>query len=433
MRPDGRTFLFLQGPHGPFFGALARALTATGARCLRAGFTLGDRVFWPRALPYVAHRDSTADWPGHLAAILDREGVTDIVLYGDLRPLHAVALDLARARGLTVHVFEEGYLRPWWATYERGGANANSALMDLPEAALRAVPPDLRVEPPDHWGDLRQHIFWGAVHHGLVALAARAYPGYRPHRGVSVGAEARLWARRILRWPWLAAERALATRAVRRSARPWHLCLMQLDHDATYRAALPFADTAAFVAHVVQGFATGAPAHHLLVVKAHPLDDGRLPLSRVVQEAVRAAGVADRVRVVPGGRLSRLLDGATSAVTVSSTAAHAALFRGLPVLALGRAIYTRPGLTADQPTAAFFAAPHPPDRAAYMAFRAFLLATSQLPGGYYSARGRRQLLRRLPDLMLAREGPYARATAGHPGAAERQHLALVRGGGPTAR
>jgi capsular polysaccharide export protein len=425
MRPDGRTFLFLQGPHGPFFGALARALTATGARCLRAGFTLGDRVFWPRALPYVPHREGADAWPAHLAAILDREGVTDIVLYGDTRPLHAAALDLARTRGLTAHVFEEGYLRPWWATYERGGANANSVLMDLPDAVLRAVPTDPRVEPPDHWGDLRRHIFWGAVHHALVALGSRAYPGYRPHRGIGVGAEARLWATRILRWPWLAAERALATRAVRRSARPWHLCLMQLDHDASYRAALPFADTAAFVGHIVRAFAAGAPPHHLLVVKAHPLDDGRLPLRRLVRDAARAAGIGARVRIIPGGRLSRLLDGATSAVTVSSTAAHAALFRGLPVLALGRTVYSRPGLTSDQGATAFFAAPKPPDRTAYLAFRSFLLATSQLPGGFYSARGRRQLLRRLPDLMLAPHGPYDRSTLAKSGAAERQHLTPV--------
>ena len=32
---------------------------------------------------------------------------------------------------VTTHVFEEGYLRPYWITYERGGANAASPLMYL--------------------------------------------------------------------------------------------------------------------------------------------------------------------------------------------------------------------------------------------------------------------------------------------------------------
>jgi capsular polysaccharide export protein len=428
----GRTFLFLQGPHGPFFGSLARAMATAGARCLRAGFTAGDRAFWPRALPYIAHREGLDAWAQRLPGILADEGVTDVVLYGDTRPLHRAALDMVRARGITAHVFEEGYLRPWWVSYERGGSNANSPLMDLPNAAFATVAPDAPVEAPDHWGDLRQHVFWGAAYHAVVALGGRAYPGYRPHRAIGLGAEAGLWLRQILRWPVTAVTRWQRTRAIRRSARPWHLCLMQLDHDASYRAALPFPDTAAFVAHVIGGFAAGAPAHHLLVFKQHPLDDGRLPLARIVAEAARAAGIADRVRTIPGGQLARVLDGATSGVTVSSTAAQAALFRGLPVRAFGRTVYSRPGLTSDQGIAAFFAAPQAPDPAAYAAFRAFLLGTSQLPGGFYSARGRRQLIRRLPDMMLAPDDPYARATSGLQGAAQRQHLASV-GSAPAAR
>jgi len=419
-----RTFLFLQGPHGPFFGVLARALVAGGDACLRVGFTFGDQVFWPRALPYVAHRTGPDDWPAHFARIVAERGVTDLVLYGDTRSLHRAALDVARDRGLTAHVFEEGYLRPWWATYERGGANANSPLMDLPDSTVTGGDPGTPTEAPDHWGDLRQHIFWGAVWHLLTVLGHLRYPGYRPHRDIGASAEARLWLARILRWPVTAATRAWQTAAIRRSSRPWHLCLLQLDHDATYRAALPDAHTPAFIRRVTADFAAAAPSHHLLVFKAHPLDDNRLPLAPVVRAAARDAGIADRVRFVPGGKLARLLDGASSVVTVSSTGAQAALFRGLPVWAAGRTVYTRPGLASDQGLRTFFAAPRPPDRAACLAFRAFLLATSQMPGGFYSARGRRQLVRRLPDRMRAAEGPYERTTAGRPGAAEQQHLIL---------
>jgi capsular polysaccharide export protein len=420
-----RTFLFLQGPHGPFFGALARVLAAGGDACLRAGFTFGDRAFWPRDLPYVAHRTGPGDWPAHLYQLVAAHGVTDIVLYGDTRPLHRAALDLARALGLTAHVFEEGYLRPWWATYERGGANANSLLMDLPDAVVTGSDPERPAEPPDHWGDLRQHVFWGAVWHLLTVLGQHRYPGYRPHRVIGAAAEARLWIARVLRWPLTAATRAWRTAAVRRSARPWHLCLLQLDHDAAYRAALPDPDTAAFIARVTADFAAAAPPHHLLVFKAHPLDDDRLPLAPLVRAAARAAGLADRVIFVPGGKLARLLDGASSVVTVSSTGAQAALFRGVPVWAAGRAVYTRPGLASDQGLRAFFAAPRPPDRGTYLAFRAFLLSTSQMPGGFYSAPGRRQLIRRLPDRLRAAHGPYGPTTTGHSGAAERQHLTAL--------
>ena len=153
-------------------------------------------------------------------------------------------------------------------------------------------------------------------------------------------------------------------------------------------------------------------------MKAHPLEDGRVPQARLIRRLARMREVSERVHYVRGGKLAYLLDSARSAVTVNSTAAQQALWRGLPVRAFGRAVYNRPALTSDQPIGEFFAAPAPPDRAAYADFRQFLLETSQIPGGFYSARGRRQLYRQLVDLMLA---PEARggveSLAAHP-----QHL-----------
>ena len=109
---QGKTFLFLQGPHGPWFARLAAMLRKSGAACWRVGFNRGDRAFWPDAASYIAFRGCPDDWADSFAAILAEKGVTDLVLYGDTRPIHATAVDIARARGLTVHVFEEGYLRP---------------------------------------------------------------------------------------------------------------------------------------------------------------------------------------------------------------------------------------------------------------------------------------------------------------------------------
>ena len=80
--------------------------------------------------------------------------------------------------------------------------------------------------------------------------------------------------------------------------------------------------------------------------------------------------------------------------------------------------------TAPPPLAAFFANPDRPDTRAYRDYRHFLLETSQVVGGFYSARGRRALLRQVVDLMLAPEDPYQALTLGK--AAPRQQLQLVR-------
>ena len=108
-----RVFLFLQGPHGPFFGQLGRMLHAAGARIWRVGFNMGDAVFWPDAASFIAFRAPADQWPVRAAELLDEKGITDLVVYGYTRPIHAAAIMAARARGITVHVFEEGYLRPY--------------------------------------------------------------------------------------------------------------------------------------------------------------------------------------------------------------------------------------------------------------------------------------------------------------------------------
>lgn len=159
-------------------------------------------------------------------------------------------------------------------------------------------------------------------------------------------------------------------------------------------------------------FARSAPRHHHLLFKAHPLEDGRARNRRSIREAASQHGVADRVHYFRGGKLADMLAHARAVITVNSTAAQQALWRGLPVKALGRAVYCKPGLVSDQPLAEFLAEPKQPDMASYRVFRNYLLQTSQLPGGFYSRRSRAHALRLAADLILAPEDPYQALAAG---------------------
>lgn len=425
-RPSGeaRRFLFLQGPHGPFFARLAKALSAAGARSWRVGFNAGDRLFWREPGSFIPYREPLEDWETALGEILSGKGITDVVLYGETRPVHASAIHTARARGLRLHMLEEGYMRPWWCTYERSGTNGRSPLMDLElsemRAALRHPAPDPPA-PADRWGDLREHMFYGALYHGAALLDPR--PTVGSHREIPVAQEFRLHLLRLLALPIHASERHLATRRLLQSGSPFHLALLQLEHDPTFRTWSAFPSMTDFTAYVIAAFAAGAPRHHHLVFKAHPLEDGRAPLAPAIRRLSREQGIADRVHYIRGGKLARLMDRARSAVTVNSTAAQQALWRGIPVKCLGRAVYDKPELVSDQPLEEFLVAPDRPDPEAYRDFRRFLVETSQVPGGFYSARGRRQLLLRLVDMMLDPDDPYARRGAAD--AASLQHSGLA--------
>lgn len=404
-----RVFLFLQGPHGPFFSALGHMLRASGAEVWRVGFNAGDKAFWPDRDSYIPFNGTPEQWPETLIDLIVRKGVTDIVLYGDTRPIHARAVEIARCRGITLHVFEEGYLRPWWVTYERGGSNGNSRLMSLDVDQMQRALAQSGAQtppPPSHWGDMRQHIFYGALYHWFVMFLNRRYRNFRPHRELTVSREFSLYFKRLALMPIHRIQRRVATRKVRRGSFPYHLVLLQLGHDSSVQAHSEFSGMSEFLEQVMEGFAKGAPGHHRLVIKEHPLENHREPLRQRVKDLSRKFGLKGRVHYVPGGKLARLLDEAKSAVTVNSTAGQQVLWRGIPLRIFGRSVYDKPEFVSQQPIDAFFAEPSAPDTEAYRDYRQFLLETSQVPGGFYSRRGRRQLLRRVSDMILHANDPY---------------------------
>ncbi|MEO3415694.1 capsule biosynthesis protein CapA [Roseovarius sp. CAU 1744] len=427
LSEKGRVFLFLQGPHGPFFSRLGQMLRTSGAEVWRVGFNAGDRAFWRDKASYIPYLDDAADWPATFAALVAEKNITDIVLYGDTRPVHARAIDHARNAGLRIHVFEEGYMRPYWVTYERGGSNGHSRLMEMSIAEMRAALQNSNMDapmPPASWGDMREHIFYGALYHGHVLLRNHRYRNFRPHRALGVRQEFRLYLKRLLLMPLQSLDRRIATSRVKHGGFPYHLALLQLEHDASFQAHSPFSTMTEFLETAIEGFAKGAPPHHHLVVKAHPLEDGRAPIRQDLRRLTRAHGLEKRVHYVRGGKLAGLLDEARSAITVNSTAAQQVLWRGIPLKTFGRAVYDKPEFVSTKSPAEFFAGAERPDHRAYRDYRRFLLETSQIAGGFYSARGRRQLLRQVVDMMLSDQDPYDALKSGT--AAPRQQLRVVR-------
>lgn len=410
-----RRFLFLQGPHGPFFDRLGRALTEAGHQVRRVAFNAGDAAFWSDPASLIMAHDLGAPWCDAAGGLMAGQGITDLVLYGESRPVHSAGLDAARRLGLRTHLFEEGYLRPYWITYERSGTNGASPVHAWSFAAMQDALTGASAAPrenPATWGELYDHIWYGGLYHAYLLAGRHRYPDYRPHRDIALRTEVRLALQRLVLAAPIAAARRVRQRRVCRSDRPFHVVLMQLSHDDSWHRDGPFADQKTFVRHVIDAFVAGAPAHHRLVFKGHPLEDGRDRPARTVRTAAREAGIADRTIYLDGGKLAALLDQARSAVTVTSTAGQQALWRGVPLHAAGRAIYARPGLASDQPLLEFFHNPRPPDPKLSSVLRSFLLATSQVAGGYYSVNGRAQILRQVVDMMLADRDPYQKLQAG---------------------
>jgi capsular polysaccharide export protein len=386
----GRSFLFLQGPPGPFFSQLAQGLMAKGHVCRRVNFNGGDWLGWRLGGKddFIAGH---ADWPDYLSALIDRRAITDIILFGDCRPLHRAARAIAAMRGVVVHVFEEGYIRPDWVTLERGGVNGHSDLPRNPAEYLRLAAdlPPVSVFPPVPAEFGRRAI--ETIAYFLTAWALtprfRHYRSHRPHRSI---AEAAGWLRRLALRPLAVRRSAAAIRAIGTS--PYFVVPLQLDSDHQIRTHSPFEGMAEVIEVIVASFARHAPDNVMLVVKQHPLDNGLRHWRRIVRATARRHHIDRRVLFVEQGDVEALVVQAAGVVTVNSTTGTLALASGTPVFVLGRAVYDLPGVTHQGDLASFWATPDLPQIEIYEAFRRVLVGRCLLRGGFSSRAGRALLL-----------------------------------------
>ncbi|MBE9554500.1 MAG: hypothetical protein IMF05_13640, partial [Proteobacteria bacterium] len=211
--------------------------------------------------------------------------------------------------------------------------------------------------------------------------------------------------------------------AVMRSGSPYFLLPLQVHNDSQVTEHSPFLSVADLVTTAIRSFAAHAPLDAMLLVKHHPLDRGHCNYRDVIERAAGVLGCAGRVVYFTEGHLPSLLDGAAGTVTCNSTVGLSSLCHGTPVKALGRAVYNRPGLTAQCPLDQFWSAPQPVNRDNVLAFTGFLRATCQANGSFYTGYRRTGVL----DAVIARmAGQYALALS-RPAVAQSRSLPVTSG------
>jgi len=379
--PIKRKFLFLQGPTGPFFWLLSRELVARGYQTFRINFNGGDKADWPgKATNY---RGSENGWGRFFDRYVRENKITDILLFGDCRPLHSAAHGLAKLHDISIHVFEEGYIRPHWITMEPDGVNGHSKLSRNPATLLKeaaSLPPLPRPVPIT--ASFRRRMR-DAMHYYVADFFNRwQYPLYKPHRPGSLVGEASGW---LVKFARQRVNRAIIQKAediIRRS--DYFLFPLQLNSDYQIRTHSPFATMREATLYVIENFAAHAPEHMSLVIKEHPLDCEFRSWRRFVIKHARRLGIENRVIHIAGGDLNRMARDSQGIVTVNSTSGTLGLSAGTPVFVLGSAIYDIPGITHQGKLDDFWNAPIPPDIELYDAFRRVLHERCLVAGGFAS-------------------------------------------------
>lgn len=384
---SSRTFLFLQGPLTPFFKLIADGLESKGHRVLHINLCFGDWLFWRRS-GATHYRGKLNNWEAFINAYLDRENITDLVLLGEQREYHKLAIAAAKARSIQVVTTDFGYLRPDWITFEHNGMSANSLFPRDPDAikalAKRLEAPDLTRRYEDSF--FTQSI-WDMAYHLSNTFFRWLYPFYQTNQIyhpilVYLGTG---W--HLLKIRLGAKKTAEMIETIVDRKQPYFVFPLQMQNDFQIRVYSKYPNLEAAIEEVVASFARHAPKEAILVIKVHPLDPGLINWERFCKRLAAEHSLSDRIVYLDGGSLETLLDRAEGVVTINSTVGVWTLLAGHPLMTLGSAVYNVEGLTFDGTLDAFWQNPKAPDLTLRDAFIRAMAGTIQLRGVYYRQPG----------------------------------------------
>ena len=381
-RLSGARILLLQGPMGPYFEHLARQLRSNGCQVTKVNLNGGDAHYY-RCADAVDYTDTAEAWPDFLRNLLRSQNITHVVLFGDLRNYHYAAITEARQLGVSVYVFEEGYLRPNYVTLEPEGVNARSTLPKDPNFYRRfAANTTPRPTPIGH-------VFWYAaliasVYAWAMYVKRRHYPHYHHHRDLHPIREG-------LRWILIGGRHKLLWKirdygVLRKFSGPlsgkYFLVPLQVHNDFQVRGSV-CNSVEAFITDVAQAFAEHAQSDQHLVFKHHPLDRAYRNYTQLLDDLREQLGLEGRIHYVADPHLPTLLRHARGTIVLNSTVGLSSLQHGTPTIGLGTSFYSLAGLSYLGDLSSFLKAPGKVDRELVAGFCNYLAQTNQIPGSFY--------------------------------------------------
>lgn len=392
--------LLLQGPVGGYFRYLHHELIACGFDVRRLVFNGGDILF-AIGSRFEVIRPTSESYEDAIGRIVAEWPADAVMLFGDERPIHRAARAAAKRLGIPVYCLEEGYLRPDYVTFELGGNNANSPLLQSFDPESEDVePPKAPSLSPSTLSMARAAIFY----FGALRLTRALFPRYSHHRDRRLRTEFRYWTRSL--WRRLMArghDRKFAERLASDDHPPFFMVALQVHDDMQLVRHGRGWTTRRFLEEVLDSFRRAAPPDCRLVIKAHPLDVGYGHHKKNLRYLVEENDLGGRVVYLQSGPLIPIVRYARGLVTVNSTAGIASLECGVPVLAFGDALYHARGLAkrCDGPEDidAFWSDAPPVDLARARRFNHHVRRHALIPGSFYLSATWRSMTEEIVDRL----------------------------------
>ncbi len=388
--------LLLQGPIGGFFRHLMREYKSAGATPFKINFNGGDEYYMRGFSENVfSYKEPMINFGEYVKEFIQRNRIDGIILFGDCRPLHKVAIEVARANNVAVFVFEEGYIRPNFITLEVDGVNANSPLMGKIEEELKDFKvskayndeefqhtKDLQVK---HFHDMKDMVIRAMNYWFYMEIGKVNFKYYEHHKDGDFFRSMFYWAKSYFKKKFYKTKESWIEDYVQRDLdKKYFLVALQVYNDSQIKDHSKFRNNKRFIYNVMRSFAKNSNGTDFLIIKQHPLDVPYHNYSKFIKHLMGSFKLENRVLYVHDLHLPTLIKHSKGLITINSTTGLSSLYHKIPTITMGRALYNIKGLCFQYGIDKFWKSKLSVNYNTFKKFRNLLITKTQIVGSFYN-------------------------------------------------
>jgi capsular polysaccharide export protein len=393
--------LLLQGPVGGFFNYLMKEFIKHGSTPFKINFNGGDDWFIDKELDNIlSFTDKFNFFEAYLHSIITYYKIDGIILFGDCRPLHKIAIKYCKRNNIPLFVFEEGYIRPNYITFELGGVNANSILTSaindhLYDKSFYAnyIPNETFEKSKElqktHFHTMKD-LSKNAIIYWIAMNSSKSkYPNYIHHKDNDTLKSLKYWVRSYIQdFKFNRKESYLEKEVIENSElhKKYFLVCLQVYNDSQIRDHSPYKNNKKFIYEVIKSFAKNGDKNDKLIIKQHPLDMPYHDYTNYIKHVSKLFKLENRILLVHNLHLPTLLKNSKGLITINSTTGLSALYHKIPVQVLGKSLYNIEGLCHQNGLDAFWQSNMKVDYELFKKFRCLIIEHTQIPGTFYNSK-----------------------------------------------
>lgn len=385
--------LLLQGPIGGFFKHLMKEFKECGATPFKINFNGGDQ-YDMRGLEenVINYTEPMIKFGEFFRSFVIKNKIDGVVLFGDCRQLHQIAIEIANEMNIQVFVFEEGYVRPNYITLELKGVNANSPLMGNIEEDIRNYKfntkneeEQLKVLQSKHFHSIKDMASKAIKYWFFMEFKKNQFKYYKHHKDENIYKSLWYWGKAYFNKKIYKKKESWIEDYVKKELhKKYFLVALQVYNDSQIQNHSKFKNNKKFIYETMVSFKKNANEADFLIIKQHPLDVAYHNYDKFIKNLSKLLGLENRIFYVHDLHLPTLIKNSKGLITINSTTGLSALYHKTPVITLGKSLYNIKGLCFQYGLDKFWKAKSQVNFNTFKKFRSFLINKTQIVGSFYN-------------------------------------------------